>query len=345
MSHEIEAAVLKLREGGVVAFPTETVYGLGADASNPVAVRRIFDIKGRPANHPLIVHLADVSQVPDWARAVPPELHLLARHFWPGPLTVILPRGNAPLAVTGGQDSVGVRVPHHPVALALLEAFGGGIAAPSANRFGRVSPTRAIHVAEELQGDVDLILEGGDCDVGLESTIVSLVGDEPLLLRPGAIGLPSLEAVLGRTVSTQQQTENIRAPGMLESHYAPTTPLYLSSPSTLHDRLAALLTAGKRVALMRIQSGLGQLSDHPLLLTLAMPDSADTYGKALYAALRQLDQSVVDVIVVERPPIHEVWAAVNDRLRRASHGHQIFSESGTLTSTFQTHQGPGILAP
>ena len=220
----IREAVAVLARGGLVAFPTETVYGLGADASNETAVRRIFSVKGRPADHPLIVHLARVEQLADWAQRVPEAAWRLAEAFWPGPLTLVLPRAPRVLdVVTGGQESVGIRVPSHPVAQALLQAFGGGIAGPSANRFGRVSPTTAEHVRAELGSEVDLVLEGGQSEVGIESTIVDLSSDRPALLRPGIIGAERIAAVLGNALHAPDRTSP-RASGMLASHYAPRTP-------------------------------------------------------------------------------------------------------------------------
>ena len=203
----IARGVERLRAGALVAFPTETVYGLGADARDPAAVKRIFTAKGRPADHPVIVHLYDTTRLAEWARAVPKDAIALAKAFWPGPLTLILPRAaRVPDIVTGGQDSVGLRVPSHPVARALLEAFGDGIAAPSANRFGRISPTTARHVADDLGDAVAMILDGGACAVGIESTIVSFAAEAPVLLRPGAITVPDLARVLGRAPANSRRS-------------------------------------------------------------------------------------------------------------------------------------------
>ncbi|MEO8040870.1 MAG: L-threonylcarbamoyladenylate synthase, partial [Betaproteobacteria bacterium] len=248
---EIERGAALLRAGGLVAFPTETVYGLGADASNPVAVRRVFDAKGRPADHPVIVHLADRGQLGSWAREVPDAANRLADAFWPGPLTLVLKRalGVSDL-VTGGQDSVGLRVPSHPVAQALLRSFGGGVVAPSANRFGRISPTTAEHVRAELGMRVDLVLDGGASDVGIESTIVDVSGAVPALLRPGMIGLAQLEAVLGRLV-VSPSSDSPRAPGTLAAHYAPTTPLQLLERAAIDRHLAH---TGERVAVLARRS-------------------------------------------------------------------------------------------
>ena len=314
---EIARAAAILRAGGVVAFPTETVYGLGADGTNEAALLRIFALKGRPADHPLIVHLADADQLSEWARDIPAAAYALAKRFWPGPLTLILRRRALVSAlVTGGQETIGLRVPAHPVALALLRAFGGGVAAPSANRFGRVSPTRAEHVRQELGDGPDLILEGGDCPVGVESTILSLAGDTPVLLRPGDISPAALAGVLGQPIGSPEGFSTIRAPGLLASHYAPATPLWLSDGEELPTVTASLSAAGKRVAVMALsgyKSGTGR--------TVAMPLEPAAYGRDLYTVIRMLDDGSHDAIVVERPPRTEPWLAVNDRLRRASGKH------------------------
>ena len=231
MTLAVEEAAAILRGGGLVAFPTETVYGLGADAANPEAVARIFAAKGRPANHPVIVHLGSVEQLTDWATDIPPAAYRLAQHFWPGPLTLILKRhARVSDAVTGGQDTVGLRVPGHPIALALLAAFSGGIAAPSANRFGWLSPTTAAHVRTGLGASVDYVLDGGPCRVGIESTIIDLSGDYPRLLRPGTITAAGIEAVLDKPLAAPAG-EAPHSPGMLPSHYAPQTALTLVSPA------------------------------------------------------------------------------------------------------------------
>ena len=231
----IASAASLLRNGGVVAFPTETVYGLGAAAENNEAVRRIFSIKGRPADHPLIVHLADAGMIGRWAREIPDAAFRLAEYFWPGPLTIVLRRSaSVSDLVTGGLDTVGIGCPAHPVSRALLREFGGGVAAPSANRFGRISPTCADHVRDELGSAPDLILDGGDCQVGLESTIISLVDDRPVLLRPGGISLPELCEALGREVAHPGQPDPaLRAPGCHASHYAPLTPSFIISAVNL----------------------------------------------------------------------------------------------------------------
>jgi len=313
-------ATTLLRCGGVVAFPTETVYGLGADVENDGAVRRIFSIKGRPADHPLIVHLADLGQIDRWARHVPDAAMRLAERFWPGPLTIILRRSRRVSdLVTGGLDTVGLRTPAHPVAQALLREFGGGIAAPSANRFGRISPTRAEHVQTELGTGPDLILDGGDCQVGLESTIISLAGERPLLLRPGAIGPEELSETIGAEVVIPEMPDSSqRAPGCHASHYAPVTPARVVSKAILPAEITRLSNGGRRVALL-CMSHIDDESRH-LAECLRMPGDPAGYGRALYASLRRVDAAGFDLILVEAPPNSEPWRAVRDRLQRASCG-------------------------
>lgn len=322
--NEIECAVEKLRTGGVVAFPTETVYGLGADARNEDAVRRVFAIKGRPTDHPLIVHLASAAQAKEWAAEIPETAHRLMERFWPGPLTLVLPaRIDVPRGVTGGQDSVALRTPNHPMALALLRAFGSGLAAPSANHFGAVSPTKAEHVRTSLGDKVDQVLDGGHCHYGLESTIVSLLDGYPQVLRPGALPLAALRDTLGDggiefaglTASTP------RVPGALVAHYAPGTMLEIVATENLAARAEVLLVQGLRVAVLRCNRGLcGKsilLSPLPQFLLPAQPEA---YARDLYARLHQLDHFAFDRLLVEAPPIDEAWWAVNDRLARAARG-------------------------
>lgn len=315
MTSPVEAAATLLRAGGLVAFPTETVYGLGADAANAAAVRRIFAAKGRPADHPLIVHVAEVAQLQHWARDIPAAAHVLARAFWPGPMTLILPRAAGVLdEVTGGQDSVGLRIPSHPMAQALLRAFGGGVAGPSANRFGRISPTTADHVAVEMGGRVDMILDGGACEVGIESTIVDLTSGQPVLLRPGHVTVARLEAALGVAVG-RPTAASPRASGSLAAHYAPSKPLLLARPADL-DGVIAARRGGGVVGVYAFDAP--RLSDG-VLWRAAPPDSA-AYAHDLYAVLRELDGSHCACIVVERPPERDDWLGVHDRLGRAAAG-------------------------
>lgn len=316
-SNAVLQAARLLRSGGIVAFPSETVYGLGADAENDDAVRRIFTIKGRPADHPLIVHLADLNQIDRWARYVPDTAMRLAERFWPGPLTIILRRSRRVSdLVTGGLDTVGIRVPAHPVAQALLREVGVGVAAPSANRFGRISPTCAGHVRDELGSAPDLILDGGNCQVGLESTIISLVDDRPVLLRPGGISLPELCDTLGREVAHPGQPKPaLRAPGCHASHYAPLTPSFLISAAHLSTVFQDSGGAGQRAAILCHSETTADLCSTSQCLLL--PNEPHGYGQALYASLRRLDAEGYDKILIEAVPDTEPWRAVRDRLCRA----------------------------
>ncbi len=305
-----------LRAGGLVAFPTETVYGLGADASSAAAVRRIFEAKGRPSSHPVIVHLQRVEQLADWAREVPDAARRLAERYWPGPLTLILKRAPGVIdAVTGGQDTIGLRVPAHPVAQALLAAFGGGIAAPSANRFGRVSATTAQHVRDELGDRVDLILDGGACPVGIESTIVDLSSGAPTLLRPGRVTPQEIEALLEVPVGRPGAAAP-RAPGNLAAHYAPRLPLRLVSGGMLDAAVREAAAAGPVAVLARHP----RPAYSPAALWMIAPLDALEYARLLYAGLRQVDDSGCNLILVEAPPDTADWSAVRDRLGRAAAG-------------------------
>jgi L-threonylcarbamoyladenylate synthase len=319
---EIDRAVDALREGEVVAFPTETVYGLGADAQNPEAVRKVFELKGRPATHPLIVHLDHPRLLERWALDVPPAAQALAGRFWPGPLTLVLRRAPAvDLAITGGQDTVAVRVPNHPVAQQLLRAFGGGIVAPSANRYGRVSPTRAEHVRDEFGDAVKIILDGGDCKIGLESTIVSCIDAVPRVLRPGGITLSQLRAVVpevleGRTVSQP------RVPGSDAKHYAPATPLSIVTSGKLEEVVAQLTADHEKVAVLATRPP--RLANK-FMTWINAGRRADVYARELYVNLRALDKSGAREILVEEVPAGEVWDAVRDRLRRAASAVNVVS--------------------
>lgn len=321
---DIQRAVALLRQGELVALPTETVYGLGADALNPQAVAKIFAAKGRPSDHPLIVHLPDAEQLTLWARDIPREAIALARAFWPGPLTLILKKEEGvPDIVTGGQDTVGLRVPNHPVALELLRAFGSGVAAPSANRFGRISPTTAEHVRQELGDRVPLILDGGPCQVGLESTILDLSRDVPVILRPGAIGVDDIARVIGRRPRLRGEVEEAtaapRVSGALAAHYAPRTPLELVMSADLSGRLRAGDVVLARAA---------QPADLPTgVLWVQAPADVAGYAHDLYARLRALDEAGCARILVEAPPVSPEWAAVADRLGRAAVGSGVDDET------------------
>jgi L-threonylcarbamoyladenylate synthase len=321
-SHEAVArAVGLLRRGDLVAFPTETVYGLGADASNPEAVARIFAAKGRPADHPVIVHLARAGALDAWARDVPDEARALADAFWPGPLTLVLPRASGVGDfVTGGQDTVGLRVPAHPVARALLQAFAdgndAGIAAPSANRFGRISPTTAAHVAADLKDAVALILDGGACIVGIESTIVAFAAAGPMLLRPGGIGIDALARVLGRPPRSADASAP-RASGTLASHYAPHTRSQLLLARALVAELEQRVDRDENPAVLaRTVAKPGDFEGR----WIAAPAEPARYAHDLYANLRALDDADADEILIEAPPDDAEWLAVRDRLLRATQG-------------------------
>lgn len=319
---EIQQAAKLLAAGELVAMPTETVYGLAADARNPAAVAKIFAAKGRPADHPLIVHIGDIAQLEQWAREVPPEAIVLAEKYWPGPLTLILKRQpDVPDAVTGGQDTVGLRMPDHPVALDLLKAFAligsGAVAAPSANKFGRISPTKASHVQNDLGDAVAMILDGGESAVGIESTIVDLSRGAPVVLRPGAITAEEIEATLGAHAATPAATPAPRVSGALAAHYAPRTPLQLIAGDDLRTQVEACVFKGQTIAVLAFS--VAPLR-HPAVLWFGAAPNAPHYAHDLYANLRLLDAAGVDRILVETPPDLPEWRAVSDRLGRAAVG-------------------------
>jgi L-threonylcarbamoyladenylate synthase len=305
LKSEISRAAEILRAGGLVAFPTETVYGLGADASSAAAVARLYAAKGRPADHPVIVHFATAEEAFSFARVIPPEAKKLAERFWPGPLTLILKRSDkAKDFVTGGQDSVGLRVPSHPVAQELLREFGGGVAAPSANPFGKVSATTAAHVREELK--VDLVLDGGPSEVGIESTILDLSGSGVVLLRPGKISKKDLKDFDIQEPSSSSP----RHSGGLERHYAPKTPALLARP---HELDAQIAKRGAAVAVLAFSR-----PDERVDYWIRMPREPQAYAQRLYAALRELDGAGCGTILIESPPETAEWEAVRDRLSRAA---------------------------
>jgi L-threonylcarbamoyladenylate synthase len=310
-------AAANLLAGNLVAFPTETVYGLGADACNADAVARIYSVKGRPADHPLIVHVASMDALGDWASDVPGYAISLARDFWPGPMTLIMKRSSlAGDFVTGGQDTVGIRVPDHVVALGLLEAFakagGKGIAAPSANRFGNVSPTTAQAVADELSeylADADQILDGGPCQVGVESTIIDCTGDIPRILRPGALTVAMIEESTGLSVGDTESVngsavdeKEIRVSGSLESHYAPAATVVLDRAPSSGEGF---------IAMAGVMAGTG-------VVRLAAPESHQDFARVLYSALRAADEQGLDTVVVEQPAGDGIAVAIRDRLMRAA---------------------------
>lgn len=302
------AAANALKAGKLVAFPTETVYGLGADAQNESAVARIYETKGRPADHPLIVHIASKEQVKDWASKVPDYASALATAYWPGPMTLILERSElAKDFVTGNQDSVGLRVPNHPVALELLNEFvklgGKGIAAPSANRFGKVSPTTAKAVSEELGNFLepgDLILDGGFSEVGIESTIIDCRGANPKILRPGSITVEMIEKAT--KLILDESESNLRVSGALENHYAPKARVVLDQPATVGDGF---------IAMSNVETPQG-------VIRLASPANLDEYARVLYQSLREADEQSLKRVVVWQPTGNGIAIAIRDRLRRAS---------------------------
>lgn len=307
----LSQAVHALQNGDVIGLPTETVYGLAADAMNVAAVRKIFALKGRPVDHPLIVHIADSSQLSKWAIDVPEEAYVLAQHFWPGPLTMILRKqATVPDDVTGGQDTVGLRCPAHPLALVLLQQFNGGVAAPSANRFGRISPTSAQHVRDEFGDAVSIVLDGGECEVGIESTIIDLSSQQPRLLRPGMISQDDIEAVIG-PIETRANEKSPRVSGSLAAHYAPRTPMQMLPRHELILEYHRNQQRGIRcevLCLDELPNGLNGLS---------LGNDHHAYAHGLYAAMRELDARHADLLLLEQIPHTSDWLAVNDRLDRA----------------------------
>jgi len=316
---ELAVAVDALRAGELVAFPTETVYGLGADAANPEAVRRLFAVKGRPADHPVIVHVARAGQLDELGRAVPDIAHRLAEAFWPGALTIVVARNPARVAdeVTGGRATVGLRVPDHPLARQLLDAFGGGVAAPSANRFGRVSPTTAQHVLADLGDDVRLVLDGGPCRVGVESTIVDVTGAQPAILRVGGVSRAEIADVVGRPVELQTRGE-VAAPGTQPSHYAPRVTVEVVDAADIGARAGELTATGLRGGLLALAGVVPAFPDG--LVVLDAPRDVDEFAHVLYDRFRAADARGLDVLLVVNPPDSDgLGAAVADRVWRASH--------------------------
>jgi L-threonylcarbamoyladenylate synthase len=321
-THDVEDAVGSLVNGGLVALPTETVYGLAGDASSPDAVARIFEVKGRPSTHPVIVHLPDESFVDRWAWSVPGWARTLVAELWPGPLTLVVPRASGVLdAVTGGQETVGLRVPAHSLTLDVLHRFGGGLAAPSANRYGHVSPTTAAHVVDELDDyldpDRDLVLDGGACPVGVESTIVGAWDETPVLLRPGAVTADQIEAITGRAMAPN--AGGIRVPGSTATHYAPHAQVVVVERNELGGALASRDT-GTRTGLIA-PADVGTPSTG--VVRLAAPAEENEYAQTLYAAMREADDCDMDVVVVVLPEPKGIGAAVRDRLLRAAATHRV----------------------
>ncbi|MHB8293414.1 MAG: L-threonylcarbamoyladenylate synthase [Acidimicrobiales bacterium] len=304
-----------LRAGGLVGLPTETVYGLAADATNSAAVARVFAAKGRPTGHPLIVHLRAGADLGEWAQEVPDGAYRLAASFWPGPLTLVLDRHPSVIdEVTGGLGTVALRVPAHPVAQRVLQSFGGALGAPSANRFGRVSPTTARDVEADLGDAVDLVVDGGPCEIGVESTIVAFVEGEATIVRPGGASPGEIARALGKAVRIATGGPVI-APGMLPSHYAPATPVEVCEPEELEARAAGLVSAGRRVGVL-------SLCRTEVPGAAAVWDAGGDMGAlagTLYSRLRQADAEALGVLLVALPPDDGLGTAVRDRLRRAAH--------------------------
>lgn len=327
MERQLAEAVAFLKQGELVAFPTETVYGLGADASNEAALARLYRVKGRPTNHPVIVHLSRAEELEQWGRGRFELAYRLAERFWPGPMTLILPKSaGVSLALTGGQDSVGLRIPAHSLALALLSR-SGPLAAPSANKFGKLSPTTAEAVRQGLGSEVAAVLDGGPCQVGIESTIISLLQDEPQILRPGML-LPEevaeacgLEVVLAYL--PQSQGNVVKAPGTLPSHYSPDTPVVLLAAEELENALNRLTIEGESVSLMLFENNAALAAMGCVAESIVVEALAEPYARLLYSRLKELDKAGGRFIVVERPPLGSAWDGVNDRLRRAAYGNSL----------------------
>jgi len=309
----IDQAVQILRQGGLVAFPTETVYGLGADARRADAVGRIFQAKGRPANNPLIVHVHDIPAARKYAAHWPDKAQQLAGRFWPGPLTLVVLKNDliTPAATAGG-PAVGLRIPSHPLALQLLRQFDGPLAAPSANRSAHISPTTADHVRNDLAGRVDLILDGGPCPVGIESTVLDLTSDPPAILRPGGLSKAQIETIIGPVLESQRPAlfnQSAASPGQQEIHYAPTTPAFRLEP---HQREGLPLSNSALILL-----GQPSLRPHDKHL-ITLPEDPARYARYIYAILRELDSRNLDAIYIQMPPDQPQWVAIRDRLRRAT---------------------------
>lgn len=310
---DIDKAVSLLKEGQLVAVPTETVYGLGAIITNDSALKALFAAKGRPADHPVIVHIGDKTQLFELAENIDEDTHKLVDAFWPGPLTLVFKKKTSVSnLVTGGQDTVAVRMPAHPLTLALLQKLQTGLAAPSANLFGKISPTTARHVADDMKNNVAYLLDGGACPVGVESTIVDMTGTIKQVLRPGKITVSMLESVLGKKIEFQEKSQ-IRVPGSLKSHYAPTKPLSVMFSQDLEPGIQKIVESGKGVAVMSFfKPEAGECN------WLEAPQDAGAYTKDFYANLRILDNFDCDTIVVEALPEGQEWTAVKDRLKRAA---------------------------
>ncbi len=334
---QIDTAVEYLKKGELVVMPTETVYGLAGDASNEIAVRKIFTVKGRPENHPLIVHIADIDHLSKWAREIPEYALTLAKHFWPGPMTLILKKQAHVLdAVTGGQDSVGIRIPNDPVAQQLLKTFGGGLAAPSANSFGYISPTTAEHVRQDLGEKIDIILDGGHCGIGIESTIIDCTTDSPRILRPGMISREMIEIRLGPSLrwgdtvegaSLMSEEAALRVSGALPSHYAPHTKTKLLSAEQIDQALenkniVILSTRKPKQHRVKIYDSRiphrSTIPNHDISHWIVMPSDSQGYAHRLYEQLHFADQLQCDEIWIEDVPHTVEWSGIVNRITKAS---------------------------
>jgi L-threonylcarbamoyladenylate synthase len=324
---QLETALTLLHEGKLVALPTETVYGLAADASNERAVAKIFQVKGRPSNHPVIVHIGSVNQLSQWAKDIPDYAHKLAKAFWPGPMTLILKKQSQVLdAVTGGQDSVGIRISSHPVMQKILKHFNSGLAAPSANRFGHISPSLAKHVKQSLGDKIDLIIDGGATSIGIESTIIDCTQDHPRILRPGMITADEIEQITNLAIAKNSEATP-RVSGDLKSHYAPSTKTFLVSVKELTKHIENSPSA---VIMSRSKPNINKVIIHDARLPtrqaqhdgkqhwIIMPNDAQAYAHCLYEQLHFADQLACNVILIEEVPATAPWTGINDRLQKAS---------------------------
>lgn len=327
MSNQIQQAIEILKSGELIVFPTETVYGLGADAENSNAVPKIFQVKQRPTNHPLILHLANTNELSSWVTNVTPQAKLLMQHFWPGPLTLIMPRNTRVLdCVTGGKNTVGIRVPNHPIAQELLQNFGGGIVAPSANSFGKLSPTASQHIDPKIASQVAMILDGGRSQCGLESTIIDVSTEIPNVLRFGAITINAIAEVIGKNNFTILHTSNVSAPGTLPAHYAPHTQLIIVENADLFDTVKNTVLQGKHCAVLSYSCSHKNFMDAEIddfIHWFNMPNQAQQYAYEMFETLHQADKLNCDVIIVEKVPQDSDWFAVNDRLAKAEYGSRI----------------------
>ncbi|MBM3360923.1 MAG: threonylcarbamoyl-AMP synthase [Betaproteobacteria bacterium] len=308
---DITKASQLLSDGKLVAIPTETVYGLAADATNISAINKIFEVKKRPQSHPLILHLKSIEQINDWATDIPSDVHILAKHFWPGPISLLLKKhSGAPTEITGGSDKICIRIPDHPVTLSLLTIFNKGIVAPSANLFGRVSPTSAKHVLDDLDGKISAILDGGQCKVGLESTIIDLTQTQPRIVRPGGLPIDDIEKVLNKKILTHLNFEE-KIPGNVLNHYQPRASVHAYEKSHIEQLINDIL---------KNKSILLHLSDvdNKSIDTRQMPKDAYQYGQVFYSTLRLMDDKKYEKIYIELPPETLEWHTIHDRIKKAS---------------------------